>query len=263
MLFPVLVAAQEGIEHENILKLKVGTGYQLDTYLSPMGYSGMCYGLGNEWWQAFRQDTRLGRAGKLTNWAHMGRADIGLTNYYNRPYTNRYLGIQLAAGWGAFYEWKWLNDRLRVLAGPYLDVNFNVREQASNVNKMVSFDAAIDVMAMSGISWSFYGKKTSYRLSYLLRTNLIGFDYLPEYWESYYEITQGVPGHPRCSGHWNHHSIKHQLSLDMQFLHSTWRIGAEHEWMQYGTPNLHFSHNEVRFVAGCIWKYRIHAHSRL
>lgn len=220
LLFPVLLMAQESVEHENILKIKVGTGYQLDTYLSPMGYSGMCYGLGNEWWQAFRHAP--------ANWAHVGRADIGLTNYYNRSRTNRYLGVQLAAGWGAFYEWKWLDDRLRVHVGPYLDVNFNIREQASNVNKMVSFDAAIEVMAMSGISWSFYGKKTSYRLSYLIRTNLIGFDYLPEYWESYYEITQGVPGQPRCSGHWNHNTIKHQLSLDMQFppLYLAYRSGT-------------------------------------
>lgn len=255
LLFPVLLMAQENVEHENILKLKIGTGYQLDTYLSPMGYSGMCYGLGNEWWQAFRHAP--------ANWAHVGRADIGLTNYYNRSRTNRYLGVQLAAGWGAFYEWKWLDDRLRVHLGPYLDVNFNIREQASNVNKMVSFDAAIDVMAMSGISWSFYGKKTSYRLSYLIRTNLIGFDYLPEYWESYYEITQGVPGQPRCSGHWNHNTIKHQLSLDMQFPHSTWRIGAEHEWMNYGTKDLHFSNNEIRIVVGCLWKYRIRANARL
>ena len=255
LLFPVLLMAQESVEHENILKLKIGTGYQLDTYLSPMGYSGMCYGLGNEWWQAFRHAP--------ANWAHVGRADIGLTNYYNRAHTNRYLGVQLAAGWGAFYEWKWLDDRLRVQLGPYLDVFFSVREQASNVNKMVSFDAAIDVMAMSGISWSFYGKKTSYRLSYLIRTNLIGFDYLPEYWESYYEITQGVPGQPRCSGHWNHNTIKHQLSLDMQFSHSTWRIGAEHEWMHYGTKDLHFSHNEMRIVVGCLWKYRIRANARL
>lgn len=263
LFFPMLLMAQEGVEHENILKLKVGTGYQLDTYLSPMGYSGMCYGLGNEWWQPFRQDTKLGQAGKLTNWAHVGRLDIGLTNYYNRAYSNRYLGVQLAAGWGAYYEWKWIDDRLRVDVGPYLDVCLNVRYQANNVNKIVSFDVAADVMAIGRISWSFYGKKTSYRLSYELKTNLIGFDFLPEYWESYYEITQGVPGQPRCSGHWNHNTLKHQLALDMQFPHSTWRIGAEHEFVNYGTKDLHFRRNEMRIVIGCLWKYRTHANARL
>lgn len=264
LILPVLMMAQEGVEHDNILKLKIGTGYQLDSYLSPLGYTGMQYGLGNEWWQPFRQDTRLGKQGKLTNWSHVGRADVYVTNYYNRTaYTNNYIGVQIAAGWGAYYEWKWLDDRLRVLAGPYLDAGLTVREHSKNVNKIVSLDLAIDVMAMGGISWSFYGKKTSYRLNYLLRTNLIGFDFLPEYWESYYEISQGVPGHPRCSGHWNHNTVKHELTLDMQFPHSTWRVGAEHELVNYGTTDLHFMRNQLSIVIGCRWKYRIHANARL
>ena len=261
--FPVLLLAQESVEHDNILKVKVGTGYQLDSYLSPLGYTGMVYGLGNEWWQPFRKDTKLGKAGKLDHWAHMGRVDIALSDYYSKARTNKYMGVQVAAGWGAFYEWRWIDDRLKVFVGPYLDVDFMVREQANNVNKIVSFDVAIDVMAMGGISWSFYGKKTSYRLGYMLRTNLIGFDYLPQYWESYYEITQGVPGQPRCSGHWNHNTLKHQLALDMQFPHTTWRIGAEHELINYGTDNLHFVRHQFGIVVGCLWKYKIRANAKL
>ena len=118
-------------------------------------------------------------------------------------------------------------------------------------------------MAMGGVSWSFYGKKTSYRLNYQIRTNLIGFDYLPEYWESYYEITEGIPGMARCSGHWNHNTLKHQLSLDMQFPHSTWRVGAEHQLINYGTKNQHFMRSQFSIVVGCIWKYKIHANARL
>lgn len=263
LCFQVMMA-QEGVVHDNILKVKAGTGYQLDSYLSPIGYAGMQIGLGNEWWQPFRQDTPLGKEGKLANWSHVGRADIFMTNYYSSVrHSNRYLGAQIAAGWGALYEWKWLDDRLRVHAGPYLDAGFTAREHANNVNKIVSFDIAIDVMAMGGIRWSFYGKHTSYRLNYLIRTNLIGFDYLPEYWESYYEISQGVPGQPRCSGHWNHNTIKHELTLDMQFKHSTWRVGAEHEFVNYGTKDLHFMRNQLSIVIGCIWKYKIHANARL
>ena len=260
---PVLLMAQEGVEHDNILKLKIGTGYQLDTYLSPMGYAGMLYGLGNEWWQPFRQATCAGQEGRAAGWAHVGRADVCITDYHNRAYSNTYLGLQLAAGWGAFHEWKWADDRLRVHAGPYMEAELNVREHANNVNKIVSLDIAVDVMVMGGVSWSFYGKRTSYRLNYLLRTNVIGMDYLPEYWESYYEITQGVPGQARCSGHWNHNTVKHELSLDMQFPHSTWRVGAEHELVNYGTPDLHFMRNQMSVVIGCRWKYRSRANARL
>ena len=262
LYFPVLMA-QENVEHDNILKLKIGTGYQLDTYLSPLGYTGLQYGIGNEWWQPFRQDSKLGRAGKLAHWAHVGRVDLYVTNYYNSARSNQYLGFQIAGGWGAFYEWKWFDDRLRVHTGPYLECGTNVRYHANNVNKIVSLDIAIDVMAMGGISWSFYGKKTSYRLNYLLRTNLIGFDYLPEYWESYYEITEGVPGLARCSGPWNHNTVKHELSLDMQFPHSTWRIGAEHEFVNYGTDDLHFVRNQLSVIIGCRWKYSVRGDEKL
>lgn len=257
------LAAQEGVVHDNILELKVGTGYQLDTYLSLLGYSGLQYGIGNEWWQPFRQDTRLGKKGMLVNWSHVGRVDIFMNHYRSSSRSNNYWGLQLAGGWGAFYEWKWINDRLRVHVGPYLEAGFTVRRQASNVNKVVSFDVAIDVMAMGGVSWSFYGKKTSYRLNYLLRTNLIGFDYLPHYWQSYYEIYEGVPGQARCSGPWNHNTFKHELALDLQFPHSTWRVGVEHEYLNYGTKNLHFVHNQLSIVIGCRWKYRIQANAKL
>ena len=35
LIAPVLLLAQESVEHDNILKIKIGPGYQLDTYLSP------------------------------------------------------------------------------------------------------------------------------------------------------------------------------------------------------------------------------------
>lgn len=261
--FPLLLTAQEDVEHENILKVKVGTGYLLDTYLSPLGYTGLQFGLGNEWWQSFSKNSKLGQAGKLDHWSHTGRIDASLADYINGARSNQILGVQVTAGWGAFYEWRWIGERLRVWVGPYLETDLGVKYHASNVNKIVSLDVAIDVMAMGGISWSFYGKKTSYRLSYLLRTNLIGFDYLPEYWESYYEITEGIPGQARCSGHWNHNTLKHQLSLDMQFPHTTWRVGAEHELVNYGTADLHFMRHQLNFVVGCLWRYRTRSNARL
>lgn len=260
------VLAQEGIyghEHTDVLKFRVGYGRQVDTYLSPMAYTGMQYGLGNEWWQSFRQNTKLGKTGKLANWGNVGRVDLTAINYTNPARSNSFIGVQVAAGWGAFYCRKWIDDRLKVHVGPYLEGSFAMRSQGSNVNKGSSFDIAVDVKAMGGVSWSFYGKKTSYRLNYLLRTNLIGFDYLPEYWQSYYETSKGVPAQARCSGHWNHHTVKQELTLDMQFPHSTWRVGAEYELNDYGTKDLHFSRNQISLVIGCIWKYRINPNSRL
>lgn len=258
-----LRAQEEGLEHTNILKVRFGWNQQLDTYLSPLAYDGLQLGLANEWWQAFRQDTRLGRTGRLANWAHVGRVDIRGFSQLNSARTNRIYAFSIDGGWGAFYHWQWCDNRLRVLVGPYIEADFTARYLSSNVNKPVSMDIAVDAMAMGGISWSFYGQKTSYRLNYLVRTNLIGFDFMPDYWQSYYELSQGIPGTARCSGHWNHHTVKHELALDMQFPHSTWRVGAEHEYLNYGTKDQHFIRNQISIVLACIWAYRIKANKRL
>lgn len=256
-------AGTYGAEHTNVLKVRAGYGSQLDTYLSPLAFRGWQVGIGNEWWQPFRQDSKLGRTGRLSHWGHVGRLDIGGGSYTNTARSNSFYSVQIAAGWGAFYYWQWFDNRLKVHIGPYLEGGFTARNISSNVNKPLSFDIGVDVMAMGGVSWSFYGKKTSYCLHYLVRTNLIGFDYLPHYWQSYYELSQGVQGLARCSGHWNHHTLKHELTLDMQFPHSTWRVGAAHELNDYGTTDLHFSRNTVSLVVACIWKYRLNPNARL
>ena len=258
-----MVHAEKSVEHTNVLKVKFGWNYQLDTYLSPLGYRGMEIGIGNEWWQPFRQDTKLGQTGKLTNWAHVGRIDFRGARQISSARSNQINGLGISGGWGAYYHWQWCDNRLRLLLGPYLETELYVRELASNTNKPYSFDIAVDGMVMGGLSWSFYGKKTSYRLHYLIRTNVIGFDFLPDYWQSYYELSEGIKGTPRCSGHWNHHTVKHALSLDMQFPHSTWRLGAEHVYVNYGTKDLHLVRNEISLVLGCIWNYRIQANKRL
>ena len=262
-LIPRVAAEEEGLTHTNVLKVQFGATYQLDTYLSPLAYPGWQIGLGNEWWQPFRQDTRLGKTGRLTNWAHVGRAEVRGFRNINTAHSNLTYGLEVNGGWGAFYCWHWFDRRLKLILGPYLETDLTIKYIAVNVNKPFSLDMAIDMMAMSGLSWSFYGKKTSYLINYMIRTNLIGLDFLPDYWESYYELSQGVKGQPRCSGHWNHHSLKHELTMDMQFPHSTWRIGVEHDYLNYGTKHMSFVRNQVNLIVGCIWNYRIKANNRL
>lgn len=252
-----VVPSSRSVEHTNVLKVKYGGTYQLDTYLSPLAYRGWQLGISNEWWQPFRQDTRL------SNWAHVGRLDVNGFRTMNAARSNSIAGVDLSGGWGAFYCWQWMDKRLKVIIGPYLEAGLTARYINTNVNKPVSLDLAADVMAMSGLSWSFYGRTTSYRLHYQIRTNLIGFDYMPHYWQSYYELTEGVPGQMRCSGHWNHHTVKHELGIDMQFVHSTWRVGVGHDYNNYYTENTQFIRSTVNLIVGCIWNYHIQAGKRL
>ena len=133
----------------------------------------------------------------------------------------------------------------------------------NNVNKPYSMDIVAEIDAMAFVSYSFGGKKTSYRLRYLIRTNLIGVDFMPDYWQSYYEITEGIAGKIRCAGMWNHRYLNHELTLDMQFKHSTWRIGVRHEYLEYGEKSMWFSREQVSAVIGTCFRYRTKGNHRL
>lgn len=237
--------------HENILKVSFGGAWQVDPYLSAFRYDGLEVGIGNEWWQDFR------RKDTLTSWSHVGRLDLRAMRLLNPPKTNAYYAFGGHAGWGAYYRWQPLRQ-LQIHVGPYLEVDYLARMHNTQVNKPYSMDLGVDIEAMAGISYSFAAKHTSYRLRYLVRANLLGYEYMPDYWQSYYEITEGVAARHLCSGMWNRWMLRHEITMDFQFPHSTWRLGVEHEYLRYGTRDMDYLRQQVHLIVGCIFRYRVH-----
>ena len=250
-------AYAENVEHEDVLYLHYGGAWLQDQYLTPLLYRGQTIGIGNEWWQGFQQESRLGRQGKLDHWQHVGKIDLGFAWTYSPTKNNLIYQLGIQAGWGAHYVWKWQDKGVQLFLGPYLDVDGAIKLHGRYVNKPVSVDACIHAMAQTGVSYAFKGKKTSYRLRYLIAFNLIGVDWIPDYWQSYYEISEGIIGRVRCAGMWNDRLLKHELTLDMQFPHSTWRVGIRHQYHEYGEKNLWFSREQVEAVVGTCFRYRI------
>lgn len=246
----VVLANDWGVEHENVLSIRYGGVWQQDQYLSPLLYSGQQIGLGNEWWQNFKKDS-------TKHWQHVGIANVTGGIAYSERMNNLMYSVGLQGGWGAQYVWKWENIGLQALVGPYLDIELWGKLQASNVNKPYSMDLAVNMCAMGGVSWTFKAKKTSYRLRYLAQLNVIGIDYLPDYWHSYFEMGEGVLGEFRCAGLWNNRHLKHELTMDMQLIRSTWRVGVAHEYLEYGTKAMMFSRETVSAIVGCVWQYKI------
>ena len=280
------------VEHEDILTIQGGGIWLQDQYLSPLLYNGVSVGITNEWWQAFHGKKRehknhtsntfflswdtisdrstLGGKKYIGCWEHVGKVGIQVSGLENEPQSNKIYAIGVNAGWGAYYTWKWKItsrktniSRFQIGVGPYLAGDFMPRYIVNNVNKPYSMDIAAEIDAMAFVSYSFGGKKTSYRLRYLIRTNLIGVDFMPDYWQSYYEITEGIAGKTRCAGMWNHRYLNHELTLDMQFKHSTWRIGVRHEYLEYGEKSMWFSREQVSAVIGTCFRYRTKGNHRL
>lgn len=247
------ISMAEPIEHENILKLKYGWNSTLDPYLSPLRYNGQEIGIGNEWWGNFKPRSTY----STEHWQYMGKLDITGQRAYSSAKSNLTYSLGLQGGWGAHYRWNWNigKAQTKLWVGPYIQADAMGRYQAASVNKPTSIDVGIDAMATGGTDWIFRAKKTSYRLRYEVFINLIGMQFVPDYWQSYYEISEGqLAGDIRLSAPHNRNMIKQQLSLDIQLPHTTWRIGAEHEWLRYSGQDMQWQRNRICLVIGLIWQ---------
>lgn len=246
------VAAYEGTDHEDVLSLRFGGTWQNDEYLSPMLYDGLQGALQNEWWQGFRADS-------TNSWHHTGNVALSLGRLYNNRRSNRIMSFGLQGGWGAVYGFGRMIgvDGLNVFLGPYIGAEMLVSELATNVNKPYSVDIAFLLKAMAGVEYSFAAKHTSYRLRYALNTPLAGIMFVPEYGQSYYEVTEAVlAGTLHFAGPHNRRALTHSLTLDLQFKHSAWRLGVEHNIVYYRANSLSFSREQVSLVVGTVFNYR-------
>ncbi len=243
----------EGILHEDILSLRWGGIRQYDEYLSPLRYDGQFIAVQNEWWQNFKNE----------DWQHVGKVKVQGARLYNKAYTNMVYALGVQGGWGAHYDFSRLMgvNGLHFFIGPCLDLDLLGKELINNVNKPYSVDLSIDLKAHAGISYSFSGRKTSYRLRYTVLTSLVGAQFVPEYGQSYYELAEGIIGGTvGLSSLHNHLTLRHELTFDLQFPHSAWRIGVEHEYIRHNMNNLHFQREQVSLVVGTVFNYKTIIH---
>ena len=241
----------EGKLHEDILTLRWGGIWQYDEYLSPLRYDGQFIAVQNEWWQGFEKVEE--------DWQHVGKVKIQGARLYNDAYTNMVYALGVQGGWGAHFDFSRMMGvgGLHLFVGPYLDVDLLGKELVNNVNKPYSFDLSMDIKAHAGLSYSFSGKRTSYKVRYTAMTSLIGAQFVPEYGESYYELTEGIIGGTiGLSSLHNHLTIRQELTMDFQFPHSSLRLGVENEYIRHNMNNLHFQREQVSLVVGCVFGYK-------
>ncbi len=245
--------------HENVLSVEYGGIWQNDEYLSPLLYSGRMIGLQHEWWTGFGQREK-DKEQKTEDWSHVGKIHIvGAKTDNGRVIRNQQWAFGVNGGWGAQYDFRRLIDieGLNVWVGPYAHVDFMARLIGSYENKPYSMDIGATVRAHAGISYVMRGKRSAYRLQYAIMTDVLGAQFAPDYWQSYYEMTQTLDGTVVLASLHNRQSLWHELSVDMQFHRSTWRVGVRHEYTQYHANNLHFSREQVSVVVGTVFNHRI------
>ena len=197
-----------GIGHTNLL----------DTYLSPMEYTGPEL-------RILRENMRMTKylEGKVSRQS-LFQANVTMTE--NKAGT----GSEFAflANWNLAYHYQFpINENLKLLAGPNLDLNggmiYNFRNSNNPVNAKVYANLGASGMAI----YHFKVKEHPFILRYQMNVPLIGLMFSPEYGQPYYEMSISHNwGKNLCftSLH-NQPALRQFLTLDFPIRKSNLRIG--------------------------------------
>lgn len=216
LLIPMLLRA-EGIETTSFLMAGAGSNRQLDTYLSPMQYSG--YGI-----------TVLGGRERMTRMAkghlsYFTQLQGAFSSTMNPAKTAKELGARVAYDAGWHYNWHPASG-LILKAGGLLGADAGFLYNARNGNNPAQGRGSADLSISAGGSYTFKIKKLPLTARYQADMPMVGCMFSPQYGQSYYELWQGNRDHNVVFSHpGNALSFRHQLSLDFVFHTTTMRIG--------------------------------------
>lgn len=162
--------------------VEAGSSHLLDSYLSPLKYTGWHTALNYERTQAMKFYPQ--------RWVQQLNLGVELNRGEN-PAKNAYqLYGNLHAGWSMSYRWE-LPNRLWFSAGGEVQGNLGGVYSARNGNNPASVKADIDLGFTGAAGWRFNLRHTPVRLRWQTSMPLLGTFFSPEYDELYYEIYLG------------------------------------------------------------------------
>ncbi|MBQ7690610.1 MAG: DUF3316 domain-containing protein [Muribaculaceae bacterium] len=209
---------------------EVGHARVLDTYLTPIAYSGTHLALGYTATQA-------------TGFApHRWTRQLSLEASYapaRNPAHNRTLHTLMAeGGWSLMHRWPGWRPGVNVLLGGSTRLRAGAVYNPSGSNNVVSAHIHWSVGAAGMIVWSTRLRRVPVTLSYSMTLPVAGVFFSPEYDESFYEIYLGNHSHLAHFGWWgNRFDLDHRLSLDLHLGGTIVRVGYhgrfEQSWVSH------------------------------
>lgn len=152
-----------------------------------------------------------------------------------------------------------INEQLKILAGPMLDLNGGCIYNERNSNNPAQAKAYGSLAASGMLIYKFRIKRYPFILRYQANLPLAGAMFSPEYGESYYEIfSLGNGGkNVRFTSLHNNPSLRQMLTLDFPINRIKMRIGYVCDIQQAKVNNLKthvYSHN---FMIGFVRNFYI------
>ncbi len=195
----------------------VGFSNQLDTYLSPMEYSGF-------------QLSFLASRERMTRWADgnisfQSQLQGAFSHTKNPAHTATAWGGRLAYDAGWHYHWQ-LSDRLSLKAGGLVGADLGFLYIARNSNNPAQGRFGVDISASAGGKYRFKIKKLPVQINYQADLPVIGCMFSPQFGQSYYDISQGSRDHNVCFSHpGNAFCFRQLLTFDLEFKRASLRFG--------------------------------------
>lgn len=200
-----------------IYSFEIGGVSDLDTYLSPLRFSGTSLGISGKWskvlpWQQ-------------NQWGMDFDASFRYGYMKNKPKTALMYDLNLDLAWAATRRFR-LKENWLLKVGGALDLRGGALYLPGNGNNPASAKADISLALKAGISKPFKIKNLNILFSDELSLPLFSVFFSPEYGETYYEIYLGNHKGLAHAGWWgNRFYIDNILAFDLDIGPSALRLG--------------------------------------
>lgn len=194
-----------------------GFSNQLDTYLSPMEYTG------------YQLSFLTGRE-RFTRW---GNGNVSFQSQLQGVFSHTKNPARTATDWGGrlaydagwHYHWR-LTDLLSLKAGGQVGADLGFLYNARNSNNPAQGRFGLDLAASAGGSYRFNIRKLPILVNYQADLPLMGCMFSPQFGQSYYDISEGSRDHNVCFSHpGNALSFRQLLTFDLEFSRASLRFG--------------------------------------
>ena len=224
--------------------LEIGRRSDLNTYLSPLRYSGTDLALSGLWTKSLpcnpqhlsmTFETRLNMA-SMTSSARMGRE----------------YDFHAFLSWGMMWQ-KRLPNNLTAGVGGSLGVYGGAVYNIRNSNNPVAAQAMTGIALNAMASWHFRIGRLPILLADRLSLPSLNIFFMPEYGESYYEIYLGNRRNLVHPGWWgNNFGIDNLLSLTLDFGKTAMQLGYRFSWQDSFANHLTGRTLRHAFVIGVV-----------
>lgn len=226
----------------SIYTIEWGKSQIIDTYLSPLKYTGDKFSLSAEWMKALKQNPQhLSMIFDVVIYGDICKSPAHNSSLYN-------IGTDL--GWHIFYKYQPIKG-LTIGGGVGAKINAGALYLPRNSNNPVSAYASIDATLNAIASYSLKIWKLPIRITNRTTLPSLGVFFSPNYGQTYYEIYLGNHSGLAHFGWWgNHFSLNNHLSASFAIGNMSLQIGYRFNIKSSNVNNINTRHTSHAITFG-------------